>query len=259
MVILRALTIFCILFMTGVAFTAQVAASPSKSKQCLVPADCGEQEPNALNPPLWFPVFIHDKVWEQQCRDRIKSNYTGPALEGINELAELSEFVVKADGTVTWIYHPCRYGEHISPEITRAIDRAVRQSSPLPACPKSDCNISGISTYCLIYDPKVKDPVFCFCFSDHPSQTSVEISTNELKKWEANRWAKINCEEVAKNFAFSKTRDDKASAAYWVCLNPDGTIEKLKPVRVSTGSKINHPAAKKIERELGLALSNTQL
>lgn len=204
---------------------------------------------------LWCPCYAPDEKCAAKATERIMSNYSGPALTSISENCVLAEFVRKPDGKITWIYHPNRLksARFITPDISGAIDEAIHKSGPF-----STCGFIPDATFALMYSPD-RSPAVWLGGSDHPSQFVAFISKENLRKWDSDAWAEKNRREILKHFRLTKSANTNASAAYWLCLNPDGIIEEMAAVPVTTGKKGATREALEVEKSLRHAIQKSKL
>jgi len=203
---------------------------------------------------LWCACFAPDEKRAAEAAERIMCNYSGPSLSSISSNCLLAEFVTNTDGQVRWIYHPFRLKSWhlITPDISSAVDAAIRKSGPLPSC-----GFRPGGTFALMYSP-ARNPAVWLGGSDHPSQFVVRVSKKNLKRWASDAWAERNRREILKHFQIPKSTKVTASVSYWFCLNPDGTIEKQVAIPVSTGRGKVSKNVKVYEKMLGRAIEKSK-
>ena len=158
---------------------------------------------------LWCPCFAPDKQGAQDAAKRIMSNYEGPRLSKVSDTCEMAEFVRSPDGHITWIYHRARLKSEklVSLEITRAIDEAIRASSPFQTC-----GFIPNCTFVLMYEPK-RNPSVWLGGSDHPSQFVAFVSKRDLRTWDRDPWAQANRQEIIKHLLIPNSLHTNVSAA----------------------------------------------
>ena len=143
--------------------------------------------------------------------------------------------------------------ERITPAISSAVDDAIRKSGSFPTC-----GFVPNVTFALMYSAN-RNPTVWLGGSDHPSQFVAFISGKNLRKWNSDSWAEKNRREILKHFRFPNSACRNSSAAYWLCLNPDGTIEEMAAVPVSTGKRGATGAAREVEKALRQSIQKSKL
>lgn len=114
------------------------------------------------------------------------------------------------------------------------------------------------ATFALMYNPN-HTPAVLLAGSDHPSQFVAFISKRNLRKWDSDAWAQKNRNEILKHFRFPKPANRNASAAYWLCLNPDGIKGEMTSVPVFTGRGNAKERVVEVENSLRNAIKKATL
>lgn len=85
------------------------------------------------------------------------------------------------------------------------------------------------------------------------------VSKDGLRQWDADTWAHANHKALLKPVTYTQGVSKSISAAYWICLNPDGTVQSKAPLSVSTGKDAQNKQTSQVEQALQRAINKSKL
>lgn len=203
----------------------------------------------------WIPCNPSDEKLAADFVKRFKSNYDGPSFSSFTKVSTLAEFSCGIDGNIKWIYHPSRFqNEQILSKKTKdKVDDAIRKSGKIPGTPWR-----GLRCFVLIYSPSNQGEIrLCGC--DHPCQFRAYVTKRKLARWAREKFFTKNTDAIKKNVVLPGKEKTDATAACWICLNPDSSIEMMVPLPVVTGKAINKSDSKIAESALVSAIKKSKL